>query len=149
MSATNLLDSDVLLRQRCDELANISESDRREIHKTLERLIRIAGTDMIRVAIEADDRPRLEEIAAFFKERGGLSFRKRMRLALARGRGPMSVASVLVRYLTHVTAGYKRMRRSGWRRRSLQEIVGLYSGSIAECSAGRGHRSAGPRTDSS
>ncbi len=133
VSAVDLRQCEAVMHQRCAELPNITESDRREIRNILERTIRIAGTDAIRAAIEAGDRTRLEEIAAYFRQRGGLSLRKRMRVALARQGGLLSVVSGFIRHSTRFSTGYKRLRRSGWRRRSLEQIVATYAGSSGGC----------------
>lgn len=119
---------DVMI-QRYRDLPNVTEADRGRILEITDRHIDIAANSMLREALEAGEWQRLDEVAAFLESRGALTGRRRLRVALARRSPP---TRWLVSRMTRLSTGYKRMRRSGWRRHSLDEIVKLYSGSGAQ-----------------
>lgn len=123
LTVDELRECDEVMQRECAELPNISESDRDEIRALIRRGMRVRRTDVIRAAIEQGDKTRLAEAADYCREQGDLNFRRRLRVELAQ-RGGLP----LIRQLTRFTAGYKRLRRSRWRRQSLEQIVAYYSG---------------------
>jgi len=127
MSIADLRRCHEVMERRSGELPNITEEERQEIHGILEWKIGVAANAMLRNALEAGDWRRFEETAAFFQERGGLDFRRKLRVALARRRGPGSLLFRLVGQLTRLSTGYKRMRKSRWRKLGLEDVVAFYS----------------------
>ena len=80
------------------------------------------------MALEAGDRSRFTELAGFVREHGGQSRRRRLKTAIAGARGTGGVLFHVMSGVTRVTAGYKRMRRSRWRKLSWDEVLARYAG---------------------
>lgn len=127
-----------IMKRSCEDLDNLDEGEREEVESLLEKHFRVVANGMLRTALEAGDGRRYDEIAAFAIRRGGLDWRRRLRIAMARGREGTSVRFRLVRGFTALGTRYKRMRRGRWKGSSLEEVVALYSGDQA---AGEDHSS--------
>ena len=74
--------------------------------------------------LEAADRQGIEQIASFLERRGWLTGRRRLRADLARRSPPLRW---LVSRITRLSAGYKRMRRSCWRKLTLDQVLAQYA----------------------
>lgn len=129
MGASDVRESHRVVVERCRALPHVTEDERRRILANVERHFEIVANGLLRTALEAADARSIEETAAFLDERGGLTPKRRMRVGLARGSAP---TRWLVSRLTRLTSAYKRMRRSGWRKMTLEEVVQRYSGQSDE-----------------
>ncbi len=111
--------------RRCGEaLPNVTENERRQTLDNLDRHYRIAANDLLRSALEAADRQGIEQIASFLETRGWLTGRRRLRADLARRSPPLRW---LVSRITRLSTGYKRMRRSRWRKLALDQVLAQYA----------------------
>lgn len=127
MSADDLLSCRRALYRACEELPNLSEDARRAMRTTVEEKMRGMANGLLRVALEDGDRRRFEDLAGFAREHGGQSWTQKQRTAIAGAGGPGGSLFYLMSAVTRLTAGYKRMRRSGWRRMSWDEVLERYT----------------------
>ncbi len=120
-----------VMLQRCQELP-VTDDKRREILDAVERHFAIVANGMLRAALESGNSERLDEVADFLEDGGGLTPKQRLRVALARRSLP---TRWLVSRMVRLSAGYKRLRRSGWQKLTLDEVVTHYSAGSKDAAA--------------
>jgi hypothetical protein len=105
-------------------LSGVSGADREEMVRVVDALLIDMARRILREAIEAQDFARFLEGAACLEEREDLSPSRRAKIAFGR-RGGWRFRALAT--WSRLRSGYKRRRTSGWKTRTVEEILAAYS----------------------
>ncbi len=105
-------------------IAGLSDADREGMVGIVDARSRDVAHRILRDATEAEAFERFLEVADYLEERGDLSPSRRAKIAFGRPGGWRFRA---LSTWSRLQSGYKRRRRSGWKTRTVEEIIAAYS----------------------